>query len=583
MIQKTYHFYNLTELDEVIKEIHGDENYKLSKDLLIHLYNPRLDIDEELLVEKVKSAFPNACITGVSAAIIKTDNFDTSKFDIELSVTFFEKTTLIKYEFDLNEQTAFVSGRLMENIISNHENIKCLQIFYTSNSTSIGIFMREFKHHKIPIFGIKAGSDFIDNGVAKVYGDKLLKNGIQVVMFISEDLKLYMDNNLGWQPIGVEMAITKIGEDNCISEIDQKPAISIYSKYLNVKPNKYFLDNVCEFPLIIERNGFQIARVPSGYGKNGEILMDSDVYKGEHFRLAYTDKEKMISLTEQSSMDLARFKPESVFIFECGNRLLFLKEKYNLELEKYLTHFNQLSLVFGFAELFVTKKGMGGDLNSSLVVVGLSENTDAEDNIVDYRNNINSISNEASEEKMPYIERILTFFETTSKELDLLNKELGKVAYTDQLTKIYNRWELEKKIAEYLELSRNGKAYGMLFMDIDHFKSINDKYGHEMGDKVLRGVAGIVRDNLKEGHGFGRWGGEEFILLAPDLDENGLLKFAESIRESIEQAHFGKVNVTISIGATLARSDDDTSSFIRRADYAMYEAKETGRNKVVMY
>lgn len=115
--------------------------------------------------------------------------------------------------------------------------------------------------------------------------------------------------------------------------------------------------------------------------------------------------------------------------------------------------------------------------------------------------------------EIPFVERILAFLESTSKELDSMNKELGEIAYTDQLTKIFNRWELEKKIDECLELSRQGKSYGLLFFDIDHFKRINDNFGHDMGDRALLAVVDIIKANLKEGHAFGRWGGFVILIL----------------------------------------------------------------------
>ena len=168
--------------------------------------------------------------------------------------------------------------------------------------------------------------------------------------------------------------------------------------------------------------------------------------------------------------------------------------------------------------------------------------------------------------------------------MDNLNKELGKVAYTDQLTKIYNRWELERKIEEALELTNQGMSYGLFFIDIDHFKQVNDTYGHDVGDAVLLSVVNIIKESLNEGHIFGRWGGEEFVYIIPDVDEKTAVEFAESIRKKIDEICFVTVkHITISLGVTLAKPNDTIASFVKRADDAVYEAKENGRNQVKIH
>lgn len=585
MVQKTYHFYNANELDKIINYVVLDKAYTGASSVLIQLYNPRLDMDEEAMVSRLRSAFPKACLTGITAANIAGESFDISSFPVEISFTFFTDTVLYQYDFCEKDASPFLAGCDMNNILNDIEDVKCMQIFYTSKSTSVNTFMYEFKHHKIPIFGIKAGRSIIHLNPAHVYGRQVYDSGCVVVIFASKSLAVYMDNNLGWQSIGVEMAITKTYHDNVIMEIDKKPAIDVFSKYLKVQPNEYFVHNVCEFPLIIERDCLQMARVPAAYTDSGGVVFTSDVHTGDHVRLSYANKDMLFSLNKQSADDLASFEPEAVFLFECGNRVRFLKQEYLFEINQYRYNSRQLSSVTGYAEIFVTPDGKGGDLNSSLVAVGLKENTTDENQIILCRTpkvEEESISNANGE--IPFVERILAFLESTSQELDAMNKELGKIAYTDQLTHIYNRWELEKKIDESLEFARQGKSHGVIFFDIDHFKHVNDNYGHDVGDMVLLAVVNIIKEHLKEGHAFGRWGGEEFLYLIPDVDEKTLFEFADNIRDTIDKICFVTVqHLTISAGVTLARPDDSIDSFIKRADEAVYEAKETGRNKVVLH
>jgi len=117
--------------------------------------------------------------------------------------------------------------------------------------------------------------------------------------------------------------------------------------------------------------------------------------------------------------------------------------------------------------------------------------------------------------------------------------------------------------------------------DIDHFKAINDTYGHSVGDYVLQTLAQIAKENLREIDYLVRWGGEEFIIIAPETDLGRAKALAERIRTAIENYRFDQAGkITISFGVTWFKESDTEDTFIRRADDAMYKAKEKGRNRV---
>lgn len=584
MVQKTYHFSNLDELDNIAQTVHSDSDYQNAPGVLIQIYNPRMDIDEERMVEKVNQYFPCACVSGLTNANIAGTVYDTSNFPVDISFTYFHDTALAQFEFDLNDTTSFVAGRIMNEDLESISQLRCLQILYCTKSSSINAFLNEFHHHSIPIFGAKAGRNITKANTAHVYGRKVYEHGIVVIAFLSDSLSIYMDSNLGWQPIGVDMTITQVQGDSVAVEIDNEPAVNIYSKYLKVEPNEYFVQNVCEFPLIFDRKSLNVARVAAAYDDNGGLHFTSDVHPGEPFRLAYASKENLCALSKKSASELAEFKPEAVYIFECGNRMRFLKDDFKTEINLYKECLDELSIATCYAELFITPDGRGCDLNSTLVAVGLKESADNENHIVLNREHTPDCSSTSVQEEIPFVERILTFLESTSQELNARNKELRKIAYTDQLTKIYNRRELELELEEALVQHREGIPFGILFFDIDHFKHVNDTYGHDVGDMVLVAVVNRIRQLVEPGHVFGRWGGEEFIYLIPRADEKMLREFAEKVRKSIDEICFLIVkHITISVGATLARTDDTPESFVKRADEAVYEAKETGRNKVVLH
>ncbi len=160
-----------------------------------------------------------------------------------------------------------------------------------------------------------------------------------------------------------------------------------------------------------------------------------------------------------------------------------------------------------------------------------------------------------------------------------------ETVHFDLLTGIGNRPHIEARIRTAIGEYRQLKSpFGVLFIDVDHFKDFNDTYGHLLGDKILRMAATTLRQNLRGSDSCGRWGGEEFIALAHDLDASGLAKVAEKLRQSVARAtvrqNGDELGVTISIGATLVRPDDTLQSLVERADRLMYESKRQGRNRV---
>jgi diguanylate cyclase (GGDEF)-like protein len=119
-------------------------------------------------------------------------------------------------------------------------------------------------------------------------------------------------------------------------------------------------------------------------------------------------------------------------------------------------------------------------------------------------------------------------------------------------------------------------------LDLDHFKRINDQHGHPVGDAVLKRFAEIVHANLRGSDIFGRWGGEEFLVIAPHLHLNDAVKMAEKLRHAIEDAGFDDgIRLTTSIGVSEYRTGEPASALIDRADHALYAAKGAGRNRVV--
>lgn len=163
------------------------------------------------------------------------------------------------------------------------------------------------------------------------------------------------------------------------------------------------------------------------------------------------------------------------------------------------------------------------------------------------------------------------------------NRELAQLAQVDALTGLQNRKSANERLRlEFLRLKRSSNPYAVLFMDIDFFKEINDTCGHETGDQVLRHMATVLTASLRQTDFVARYGGEEFLAILSETNAEGALTIAEIVRSSVAQQAFpGARQVTLSIGVAMALGEDkDEESAVRRADTALYRAKEDGRNAV---
>jgi diguanylate cyclase (GGDEF)-like protein len=168
-----------------------------------------------------------------------------------------------------------------------------------------------------------------------------------------------------------------------------------------------------------------------------------------------------------------------------------------------------------------------------------------------------------------------------------LYEQMERMATTDGLTGLFNHRTFQAKLDEALaQAKRYGRRCAVILTDIDHFKSVNDTYGHPMGDMVLKGVAKILKQKARDTDIVARYGGEEFAVVMPETDLAGARVIAERIRESVMaevfQTEVGPLSVTLSIGvATFPDHADGKQSVVDLADQCLYHAKRHGRNQTV--
>ncbi len=206
---------------------------------------------------------------------------------------------------------------------------------------------------------------------------------------------------------------------------------------------------------------------------------------------------------------------------------------------------------------------------------------------------------EKSNENLAYANRKLKEsnlkLEDSKTELERVNKELLEsnvrleeseewykhLSITDNLTQIYNRMKIDETLEEEIaRTKRTKRTFCVIMFDIDHFKLVNDKYGHQVGDSVLVAIARLIKSSIREIDTFGRWGGEEFLIVLPEVQLPSALVAAERLRKKIESHIFETVEkITCSFGVTEYDIEETPNKLIRRVDTALYKAKENGRNR----
>jgi len=282
-----------------------------------------------------------------------------------------------------------------------------------------------------------------------------------------------------------------------------------------------------------------------------------------HDGLYFVNKDRVITFWNKAAEQISGFAADEVIGKSCADDILTHVDGEGNNLCKGMCPLAETIADGRFreAEVYMHHK----DGHRIPVSVRVSPLTDEDNNIIGGIELFSDISNLAVNE--------------------LRVKELEKMALLDNLTQLANRNYIEREIqSRFEEKKRYNVPFGVLFMDIDHFKKFNDTYGHDVGDIVLKYVAKTFVTNARPFDLFGRWGGEEFIGILRNIGEKDLQDIGDRMRYLIEKSYITHggiaLQVTVSVGATLSRDNDTMQSIIKRADILLYQSKEAGRNRL---
>ena len=493
----------------------------------------------------------------------------------------FEHSDATVYTYDCHDLSPVEAGSAFCDELTKLQDLKGILCLTSSSTLCPDGFINAVAHAfpDVPIFGSVAGSPLMSEDLSAVFAqDRIMNRGIVAVALCGSDLHLWCDYTLGWRPIGKGLTVTSYAGGGVVRAIDGEPATSLYKRYLGVGTDEYFFANTCTFPLVVQEGERLAARTPLSYTADGALLFGAAIPNGTQVRLSYTKPEYLLQENLATANAVANFAPQGLLVFACQGRRVFLgNDTADREISYYSEACPTMAWAGGYAEILHDDTG-GGLLNNSIAVIGLREGDDVPDTphapIVDPELRTQGTV-------IPLHERLVTFLEATTTELRATINELARLAERDQLTGLYNRRHMDKLIRYELSKRRTGDDLVLLMYDIDHFKQINDQYGHDVGDMVLRDLTEVVSDAVRTADTLSRWGGEEFLCLLAETSLKDGRMVAERIRQRVEQHVFDPVGqVTISIGVTSARVDDTLETLFARADKAMYDAKNGGRNCV---
>ena len=355
---------------------------------------PEDEIADTLAV--LKNSFPKLSIIGLSSVNIRYFCDDIGENDACMTLKFMLMRDSVceafyrsfdKMDTDLKNQVHDYAVEMREQI-KQMKDVCCIEVFMAKINVATSGFISEFSKglEEIPIFGAVASANsgqFQQGAVAVSNTDSIIisgdwiGSGVSILVYRGSDLYCYVDYVFGWEPIGryMDVCARDVSDRATVTvfEIDNQKPVDVYKKYLGVRTNKVFINNISEFPLIVERNGLYIGRTPSGVGENGEVYLEGDILEGEKVRFSFGEHDEILNGTRNAAERMNTFGPEALSLVICGNRFNFLQDEYKLEIEYYAEGRKEKpALLLGMGEIY-QYHGKGGVLNSALVAVGMRE------------------------------------------------------------------------------------------------------------------------------------------------------------------------------------------------------------------
>ena len=387
--------------------------------------------------------------------------------------------------------------------------------------------------------------------------------------FHAETLKLG-----GWRPVGKQFQVTK-HEGTVLNTLDNKPAFHIYQKYLKIENNENFTTNTLEFPMLYHYQDTTITRAVMGVKKDGSLILSSDIDDDLQIRLSYGEPATILREIEDGARRIEEFSPQIMHIISCVARQAFWGGNAEHELHSLKDICTSSGLVADGQ--FIREHGHLNQHNVTVVLSCLREG-DAQ------KTNCEKTVTEPKDTRYTLATRMATFVSEVTYELEEINRRLSEtnsqlsgVAIFDSLTGLENRYAFDAKLSGIMEKDLKDSNWILIMMDVNGLKYVNDTYGHDAGDELIRSAAKVIKESYgKEGDCY-RIGGDEFIVLLNVANQvaRRLEKDYEEVLSQHNQTALYKLS--IAKGQSSLRNNagqiKTLSDWKQDADLAMYADK----------
>lgn len=519
-------------------------------------------------------AFPEAEIAGMTTA----GGIENGRMHLRqtiVTIQFFEKSNVHAALYDFSKESMSALGERALADCQKEKDLSAVLLFLTQQYYDFEPFLTTLDKlsKDIPICGGYAHTYLQEDGIYVFTKDAILSCGILLITYAGA-VQVLTQSVMGWQPLGRTMTITAMDGPLVIRSLDHEPAAYFYQKYLH---STDFEKSQLLFPLVRNAHQFRLAVLPLDAKSNGALQTNVFSHVGDQVQMAYGDPDQVILSSHKALDHIERFVPEGMLLLSCVTRRYFLKEDVN-------------QILSAYGDFCVAP---GGYVNGELIrIEGKTQTTNMTLVSVCFREGEAPLVNTAKKHHAPVVlgealstvQRLATFITETTKELAETQKQLSFAASHDSFTGLLNRGSIEKMLCRcHEDASARQLAFSALMIDLDTFKHINDTFGHNKGDEVIREVAAIMKRMIRPTDFAGRWGGDEFVIILPGTTLANARIVASRLQQAFQTIQLPDHSfLTASIGCTTASPDETEQTFYKRMDDALYLAKEGGRNRIIL-
>ncbi len=398
MIQRKYLCKTISEANDAIASIGKLLSETEHKSAVITFYEAGLSAaDVELMLARIKDlGRPELKVAGISITLIAELMPEGTGVLLNLIATDEADIDVVPAYCELGSE--YEAASKLRNYLDGINNIKAVELFVSNMELNTTRFIENSMegHEDVVLFGTstirglptKISVEESENtveieqvspGMSRdefIVGGDIVYDGFVAVIFSGENLRVRADYALGWNPIGRQFTL-ELGDnpakgETVVNTINSKPAVDIYREYLGVYPDTFLISNVCEFPFVVERDGFGICLIPIDCDKDGRLYFMMTLHPEDKLRFTFASHDEVLSASRVSLDNMEEFGPEALFLTLCGNRINFLKEDAHIEWDDFSQVCPDYALMHGGCELFYHNK-KGGILNSAHLAIGFKE------------------------------------------------------------------------------------------------------------------------------------------------------------------------------------------------------------------